>query len=359
VTVRSTLDRLLREPRRFRFDAAIRVLMHARRRADPADAARFRSQPGLGYQPADVTAIRQPEAEPGKPAKLPEVTVALMGLTGPSGVLPRHYTEVLGATLRDRSQSLHRFLDMLSHRMVALLARAGIKYRLHRAADTATLSEPPGRDAVGAALLALGGYGTPGMADRLTVGRDPLLHYAGLFATRPRSADRLAALASDWLGRTVYVDQFAGAWLPIPPDQRTRMPLGRRPGQFSQLGVDAAIGTRAWDIQARIVLRVGPLDRAAFEALLPDRPVLRELVSLVRAFVGFETAFAIEPVLQAAEVPLLSLDSAAPSPARLGWNTWFPTVGTRRRDADEAIFEAEIVEATDPGMNPQTAGSRA
>jgi type VI secretion system protein ImpH len=251
---------------------------------------------------------------------------------------------------------LHRFLDMLSHRMVGLLVRAGIKYRLHRAADTATLSDPPAHDPVGAALLALTGYGTPGMAERLAAGREKLLHYSGLFATRPRSADRLAALVSDWLGRRVDVEQFAGAWLPIPPDQRTRLPAGKRPGQFGQLGVDAAIGVRAWDIQARIILRVGPLDRAAFEALLPDRPVLRELVSLIRAFAGFETGFAVKPVLAAAEVPDLVLNAAAATPARLGWNTWLPQAAPRRRDADEAIFEAEIVEAGDPGMNPTKSG---
>ena len=41
-------------------------------------------------------------------------------------------------------------------------------------------------------------------------------------------------------------------------------------GQFSQLSNNAAAGLRAWDPQARIVLRIGPLDRAGFERLLPD-----------------------------------------------------------------------------------------
>jgi type VI secretion system protein ImpH len=348
---RSILARFLAEPRRFRFDAAIRVLMHAARQADPADAARFRSSPGLAPPPADIIAVQPGRDLPG--GRLPEVTVAVMALAGASGVLPRFYTEMLGLTLRDRSQSLHRFLDMLSHRMVALFARAGIKYRPHRAADTATLTQPPATDALAGSLLAFTGYGTPHMIERLAAGSDPLLHYAGLFAMRPRSAERLAALVSDWLGRSVAIEQFAGAWLLVPPDQRSRMPAGRRPGQFNRLGVDAAIGVRAWDIQARIVLRVGPLDRAAFEALLPDRPALRRLVSLIRAFVGFETAFAINPVLAAAAVPELRLDAAADPPPRLGWNSWLPvSPGRPRRDAGEAIFEAEVVEAGDPGMNP-------
>ncbi|MDE2197726.1 MAG: type VI secretion system baseplate subunit TssG [Rhodospirillales bacterium] len=352
---RSVLARLLREPRRFSFDAAIRALMAAARTTDPAESARFRSLPGLAPPGADVTAI-----QPGTPAGAPPaMTAAVMGLPGATGVLPRFYSEVLGQTLRDRSAALHGFLDLLSHRMVAFFAGAGIKYRPHRAADVALHADKPGGDGASRALLAFTGYATPHLADRLSAGEEALLHYAGLFAMRPRSADRLAALVSDWLGRPVVIEQFCGSWLKLPPDQQSRMPAGRRPGQFNSLGVDTAIGVRAWDIQARIVLRVGPLDRAAFEALLPDAPALRRLVSMVRAYLGFETGFAINPILAAAEIPPLSMRADASPPPRLGWNTWMPSPpGRPRRDAGEAMFEAEIVELHDPAMHEHSAPSQ-
>jgi type VI secretion system protein ImpH len=200
------------------------------------------------------------------------------------------------------------------------------------------------------ALLAFTGYATPHLVPRLKIGSDPLLHYAGLFATRPRSAEKLAALVSDWLGRQVEVMQFAGAWLELPPDQRSSLARGRHPGRWNRLGVDAAAGVRAWDPQARIVLRVGPLDLKTFATLLPDRPGLQRLVALVRAFLGFETAFAVNPVLAGPEVPPLLLDATADPAPRLGWNTWVPgpespVPGIRRPDAADAVFEAEIVEA--------------
>jgi type VI secretion system protein ImpH len=112
--------------------------------------------------------------------------------------------------------------------------------------------------------------------------------------------------------------------------------------------MDAAIGVRAWDPQARFVLRVGPLDRAGFERLLPDRLALHKLVSLTRAYVGFELGFAVNPVLAAREVPPLRLDSQAEPPPRLAWNTWLPgPPGSilRRGDAADAVFEAEVIEA--------------
>jgi type VI secretion system protein ImpH len=350
VTPGSALSRLLRTPQRFAFDAGVRVLAHAARAPDLEGAVRFRSPASLAFPPAEIAAVQIQEGLP------PAVTTPVMVLAGATGVLPRHYGEVLAATLRNRSRALHDFLDLLSHRFVLHFARAGQKYRLHRASESARLAPPrPGRDAhdtdlMAGALLALTGHGTPHMAPRMAAGAEALLHYAGLFAQRPRSADRLAALASDWLGRRVEVVQFAGAWLELPPDQRTRLPRGRRPGAFNRLGVDAAIGVRAWDVQARVVLRIGPLDLAGFNALLPNRPALRRLVALVRVYLGGETGFAVNPVLAADAVPTLALGVAGEAPARLGWNTWLPAPGLGRRSpAAEALFEAETVEAQATG----------
>jgi type VI secretion system protein ImpH len=341
----SSYARLLAEPRRFRFDAAVRVLTHAAKTSDPAEAARFRSPPGLAYPPADILSIA-----PAADSQPPQVAAGVIGLTGVAGVLPRPYTEFLTATLRRRSPALHDFVDMLAHRFVVFFARAGAKYRLNREAEIAAAARPVEPDRAAEALLAFTGFATPHLAPRLAVGVEPLLHYAGLFASRPRSAEKLAALVSDWLGRKVEIVQFAGAWLPLPPDQRTALAVGRKPGSWNRLGVDAAIGVRAWDLHARIILRIGPLDRASFAALLPDRPGLQRLVSLVRAFLGFEIAFAINPVLAGPEVPPLCLDPQADPAPRLGWNSWVPApegppLGLRRADAADALFEAEIVEA--------------
>ena len=336
----SPLERLAMEPQRFGFDAAVRVLLHAARDADPANVVRFRTGSGLGYPPADVFGVQA-----GDEGSAPLMAVSVMGLTGPSGVLPRSYTEAVTTTLRGRSRALHDFIDMLSHRMVALFARAGAKYRPHRVAETTALLGAE-RDPVTTALLSLTGYGTHGLTGRMLAGTDPLLHYAGLFAAHPRSAERLQALVSDWLGRPVEVRQFVGAWLKLAPDQRTRLGALGAPGQFDGLGRNAAIGVRAWDVQAGVVLRIGPLDRKSFAALLPDRRSLGRVVALVRAYLGFETGFAVNLVLDAAEVPPLQLRAEAEPAPRLGWNTWLPTpASARRRDADDAVFDADVVEA--------------
>jgi type VI secretion system protein ImpH len=344
---RPALARLQAEPRRFTFDAAVRVLAFLRRRADPAEAARFTAVAGSSFPGAEVSDVK---IAPGSPES--RVTTGLIGLTGPVGVLPRQYSDAVVADQRARAYSLTDFLDMISHRMVAAFAAAGAKYRPQRAADTGALASGRQKgDRIAEVLLALTGFATPHLADRLLAGAASLRHYAGFFSAHPRSADRLEALASDWLGRPVKVEQFAGAWLAVPPEQRTSLPVDVSPGGFCQLSVDATAGVRAWDQQARIVLRIGPLDLPYFERLLPHRPLLRELASLVRAFVGFEVGFAVNPVLARNAVPPLVLSrpegaGAAAAGPLLGWNTWIPTspIAPRRSDASEPLFEGDIVE---------------
>jgi type VI secretion system protein ImpH len=336
---------LVAEPRRFAFDAAVRILEHAARAPDPTDGVRFRSAPGRAYPASEVIAAAV--AADGRPA---ELTTAAIGLAGAAGVLPGLYSDVLAATLRGRSRAVHDFFDLLSQRIVAMFAGAAVKYRLNRTAEAALVAGSPHEDRPAEALLAFTGFATPHLLPRLAVGPEPLLHYAGLFAGRPRSAERLEALLSDWLGRKVEVVQFAGAWLPLAPDQQTSLAVGRHPGAWNRLSVDAAVGVRAWDPQARIVLRVGPLDYRNFAALLPGTAGLQRLVSLARAFLGFEIGFAVNPVLAGPEIPPLQLAAEAEPGPCLGWNTWMPTPappvpGIARRDGDEAVFEAEIVEA--------------
>jgi len=339
----SALDWLRREPQRFEFDATVRLLMLEARSADPASVMDFRAVPSLAQPSVDVTAVGS-KGEDGRPL----VANTVMGLIGPSGVLPRGYTEIVQSTLRDRSRALPDFLDLLSTRLVAHFAAARTKYRPHRIAELASFGPGIPFDKLSQLLLALTGYANAGMLERLEMGALPLCHYAGFFAMRPRSADRMEALASDWLGSRVEVIQFAGTWLSIPPNQRTVLAQGSLAGRFDRLGVDAAVGTRAWDAQARVILRIGPLALTAFSALLPDGPALRRLVSLVRAYLGFETGFAINPVLSAAEIPPLRLVPTGESngdetEARLGWNTWLP-IDARRTDGTEPVFEDEIIE---------------
>ncbi len=330
----SLRETLLAEPSRFSFDAAIAVMMRLAGKGDPGDAIRFVAPTGLAFVASDVLSVA-PDSDGF------HATVGLLGLVGPAGTLPRVYSEHAIGERRGRAGGLGDFLDLLAQRPIAQFADAAIKYRPHQAANADALAGPGGRRfGMRDAILALAGYGSRESAARVAIGPDPLLFYAGAFATEPRSADRLQAILSDWLGREVQVEQFCGAWLELDPDQMSALPSGIEPGQFNRLGVDTAAGARPGAIHSRVVRSVGPRPRAAFEAMLPGRHLLDRIVAFVRAFLDEQIGFAVNPILAAEEVPKPALRSAA-APS-LGWNMWLPT-SARQEDAADALFDARDI----------------
>ncbi len=93
---RSLLQTLVEDPARFNFDAAVAILMRATGQADPGEAVRFHAAAGLGFVASDMMAVEQVESRF-------RATTGLIGLTGPSGVLPRPYTDTVNSQQRQRT----------------------------------------------------------------------------------------------------------------------------------------------------------------------------------------------------------------------------------------------------------------
>jgi len=81
---------------------------------------------------------------------------------------------------------------------------------------------------------------------------------------------------------------------------------------------------RVWSLENNFRLRLGPLSYEQFCRYLPGRDGLRPLCQLVRAYVGSEFDFTVQPVLRAAEVPPCRAGGQGPVRSQLGWNTWAP-----------------------------------
>jgi len=71
---------------------------------------------------------------------------------------------------------------------------------------------------------------------------------------------------------------------------------------------------------------------------MPTGDALIPLCQLLRAYVGPEFDFDVQPVLKAAETPRARLGGRRADGSYLGWNTWVQSQ-PRARDACEAIFE--------------------
>lgn len=321
------IDQARAEPWRFGFFQLVRLLrLHYSRsgRIDPEnrphqDPLRFRSLLSLNFPPSEISGLTfesdKVRSASGDP--LSEIQVTFMGLVGPSGVLPRPYTELLiNRHIDKRDDAAHAFMDFFSHRMTALFYEAWQKYRFH------IEYERKGSADFENWLLHLTGF-TPGTIDSTldrqddptALRRDLFSWFSGLWTQRPRNAGNLQAILEYTFRQSCRVSSFSGRWIRLEPSQYTRL------GQANaRLGESAVAGTRVRDYQSAFRISFGPLSLDAYRALLPKTAAHRQLVRLVRFYAGIELDFEIELILDKHEIPPPRLGAQGDlSLGRLGW----------------------------------------
>jgi type VI secretion system protein ImpH len=327
-----------------------------------SEVVRFRAHISLSFPPSSIYELERPTAA----LPVPIMTQAFMGLTGPNGVLPRHYTELLYRLKRDargpERYALRDWLDIFNHRIVSLFYRAWEKYRFTIPYELQGFDRID-TDPFTNCLYSLVGLGAKPLRNRLRVstrgtideeGRESvlarvedlgLLRFSGLLGHRPRCALSLEAMLTDYFQLSAKVRQFQGQWLQLGKANRSSL-VGDQGN--NQLGITAVVGDRVWDAQSKFRIRLGPLRYDQFLDFLPDRSPVKErkaiflLVHLVRLYVEPTLDFDIQLILRADEVPECQLAETGGFGARLGWNTWVRT-DVFTDNADDAVFDGEEV----------------
>ena len=287
--------------------------------ARPADEPiRLGQAPEMSFAPAALHAVTGPTA-----GQMPRIEVRFFGLFGPNGPLPLHLTEYArNRAMHNGDATFVRFADIFHHRLLLLF------YRAWAQAQPVVGRDRSGDDSFADIVGSLIGVGIPQMRGRDPMADEVKLHFAGLLTRQVRNADGLAHLLTGYLGRRVRVEQFAGHWMPLPVDERSRLGrvLGGKRNTSAQLGAGAVLGSMLWDRQHGIRLHIGPLDRKAFESLLPDGTALPAVMALVHQYLGheFDWDLVLGHVAEQVEPSRLGRH------ARLGWTSW---VGKARPDA--------------------------
>jgi type VI secretion system protein ImpH len=280
-------------------------------------------------------------AEPTPVAKL---TVAFMGLFGPSGVLPQHDTQrIIDAGTKKNPE--RDFLDVFNHRILSFFYRASIKYRIPFSYESNYRKQPPRDgdagmaraldcDLVTQALFSLAGLGTGSLRDRLETPNELAIEFAGLLGHQPKNAISLQRLLESYFKLPICVLQFVGQWMDLPAETVSEMPTLASPlGQNCALGKTFILGQRVWDIAGKFRLKIGPVDIETFESLLPNTANLIEVAQLAQLYAGNQFDFDIQIELLARDVPAIQLGGNS----QLGHNTWlFAEQPTENKS--EAIF---------------------
>ncbi|QOL50811.1 type VI secretion system baseplate subunit TssG [Massilia litorea] len=350
----AVIERLFREPYRFEYFQAVRMLeLWLRRHGAPqhgvvANFLRFQNSTSLRFPASQLEALHvEPRTiEPTAPSlgqalqtatlKWIRITPTFMGLLGVNGVLPPHYTErVAEQQFNDKDEGARAFLDTFSNRSLALFYEAWRKYRLH------LKYELGGRDSFLPLLMSLAGLGNPSLRKRLAredngaVLDESIGYFAAAIRQRPISAVQVARVLSEYFAQPVEVEQFVGSWYAVPPAQQSTLGC-----ESATLGSRAIAGERVWQRDLRLRLVVGPLDHAGFTAFLPGGLAARALTSLLTMFTGLSLEYEVELVLRAADVRPVTMREGSPL-GRLGWDTYL-VAGPQQRDRNDVHYDIRM-----------------
>jgi type VI secretion system protein ImpH len=323
---------LAARPTAFGFFQAVHLLERLRperegvgRYVDPSEeVVRFGVHRSIAFPASEIQTLTLSADGPA------QMRVNFMGLIGPSGVLPYHYTLLGTDRTRGRESAYADFLDLFHHRILSLFYRAWRKNRVSATVGT-------GEDRLREHVLDLVGMGLPELRANLPFEENALAFYAGLLAPQQRSAVGLEQILEDYFDVPVEVRQFEGGWYALPEPDLCELNDDEGYGASSRLGGGAVVGDEIWDPQSRVRIRIGPLPLEGYQRFLPTGDAYERLRELTRFYGNDEFEFELQPVLAAQEVPgcVLGRDDGPPQP--LGWSTWISSA-VFPRDADETIL---------------------
>ena len=284
-----------------------------------ADPIRFRSRAQLGFPGREIDAVRYDTDDPAAP---PSVVTTFLGLYGVDARMPAYFVDEV-AQNRDGAERLSAFLDLFHHRVITQYYRVARKYRY----PVGFRSD--GTDPVSRYLLSFAGFGFSTSARIATlVPRFPaageqlasstasqqlpevadkrrLLSMLGLAMQKTRTAEGLAGVLSHAVpDASIAVEEFHPVWRQIDDVEP------------AALGEQCLLGRGFYDRANTVRVVITPASREAVLALVPGQPAHREVMALLRFYLGYESEADLQMHVRADLMPKPMLE---PRQANLGF----------------------------------------
>jgi type VI secretion system protein ImpH len=337
------------EPFRFQFFQAVRVLQKLERGRKPVgyfitprdEAIRFTARPSLAFPPSELHELKR-----GEDGQL-EMTVEFMGLCASISPLPAVYTEHLLERIREKDYATRDFFNIFNHRMISFFYRGWEKYRFF------VEFERDGHDQLSERVLDLEGLGTEGLRSRSGILDQVFLYYAGNLARHVRSAAALERILAEYFEIPVKIEQFAGTWRSLVPENQTR--FTGEGGVSEQLGAGVVAGDEVWDHHGRIRVWLGPMTLAQYLEFLPGKDAHRELEAWMRFFSNGHYEAEVKLVMRREDVPKCTLGAGGEIQPQLGLVSWLMTRPMDRDPADATYLIATYLSSRKTGNHSTTA----
>ncbi|MTH46695.1 type VI secretion system baseplate subunit TssG [Intestinirhabdus alba] len=231
-----------------------------------------------------------------------------LGIWGPQGAMPLHYSEWAYSRDKHHDHTLIDFVDIFHHRALSLFYRAWFLSQ-----DTASLDRKDD-ERFSFYIGSLVGL-DPAELEPVPLPMHTRLASSAHLIREARNPDGLLGALRYYFDVQVQMTEFELQWIVLEGQDQTALGDDR---YAALLGDGAILGSTVLDRQHRFKLLIGPLTLDQYLLFSPwgsDMPVLRELV---RSFIGFEYAWEVQLMLAADQVPRATLDGGH----RLGYASW-------------------------------------
>lgn len=283
------------------------------------DAIKYQSLPALSFATSDVEYLKKDNEEYN-------LFVTFMGLIGQSGVLPDHFTELMLERLDAKDSGSKQFLSIFEDRIINLFYQSWEQSRFYLALEQ---DEETRAQRIINLIHSL--TGQP-IAIESETDKNIRLFYSGLYTKKNRPKDALEILLSDYFLLPVKVIENQGRWFNLEADDVTKISIKK---QNNCLGINAVVGHRIWYIQNQFKIQIGAVSYDVFKRLLPNKPMLKKLRSMVSEYIGMEFQFLLEVIINKEQIPLINMSKG--NYVQLGWNSWLNQKGNSLTQ-DKIIF---------------------
>jgi len=261
-----------------------------------ADPVRFRSRAQLGFPLREIEAVRFDASDPAAP---PAVITTFLGLYGVDARMPAYFVDEV-AQNRDGAEPLSAFLDLFHHRIVTQFYRVAHKYRYpvgfrRDGADPVSryLLSYLGlgfgaltRPATGSAAATVAAHAEPVAAQPNVpafADRRRLLSMLGLSMQKTRTAEGLAGVLRHAVPEAaITVEEFHPVWRQVDGCAR------------AALGEQCLLGRGFHDRANTVRIVITPGSRETVLALVPGQQAHREVMALLRFYLGYDSEALLE-----------------------------------------------------------------
>lgn len=348
----SLIDAIKASPKEYQFEQTVRIIERLSVRNKSAnrligrfnppvdECIRFVGKPTLAYLDSDI------QSTPYVISNETNYRIQFngLGLLGSNGVLPYHYTEFLLQRQKQKDDSFAQFIDLLNHRFVSLMYRANTKYAISNNIELSIDKPFDGEagDNFTRIIHSLVGIGTNKLQNRLSIHDHSLNYYSGLLIPKVRNEVGLKKILSSYFRLPVKIEQFIGQWQNLLDDVKTRLSTKEFPkGQNAQLGISAMLGSRAWVIQSKIKIVIGPLSREEMNLFAPGTTTFKTMNEIVQLYLGIDQDYEFIMEMRRDDLPkqlVLSRDN----PPIMGWNAWIGSTDDRKYNLDKNSVRIKI-----------------